>query len=139
MQAINYKGGRFILAIGYLISQVYTSNSTIPINDASIAITRKDGDSEDLLAFRTTDSSGRTSSIPLFAPDRSLSETPGHENPFSVYNVRVSHPLYYTVLIENVQIFADNTSLQNVKLVPLREEAELDYKPTIFNIESQNL
>lgn len=127
------------LGTGFLVAQVYTSRGVIPIEDASVSITSEHPDGRRLHSFRSTDLSGKTSPASLEAPDRSLSQHPSQEQPFAAYTLQVDHPLYYTVLVKNIQVFDGSTTLQNVELIPLEEAAAYDQRLTTFPVPPPDL
>lgn len=109
-------------SMGYVLVRVYASQMTIPIAGASVFITQLDaGGQERLLGTRVTDRSGKTELIEIPTPDAILSQEPNETNvaPFAVCNIWVSHENYHTAFIQNVQVFAENESIQNVEMIPL--------------------
>ena len=107
---------------GYLIVQVSTARSSVPLGGAEVTITTVGENGEVSLVKTTeTDSSGKTEKIPLPAPPHDLSEHPSIQGPFAVYNIRVEYPQYYPTEFRNVPIFAQTTSLQPVNMVPASE------------------
>lgn len=104
---------------GSLVVEVYASNAVIPLPDVDVFVTTED--SSALIAKRITNMVGQTERIEIDAPDRNLSETPGNENPFTRVRVYAAKQGYFNMLIEGVQIFATEESLQRIQLIPLPE------------------
>ena len=106
---------------GYLATRIYTSRGELPVRGAVVTVINNTGGRQNIIAKRTTDRNGQIPPVTISAPDRVLSETPGNVDVFTTVDVRVDHPDYYTVLIKNVQIFAQQTTVVDTGLVPLIE------------------
>ncbi|MDO4563492.1 MAG: spore cortex-lytic protein [Clostridia bacterium] len=125
---------------GYVIVQVYTSSARIPVPNAAVAITRGKGKGKVLLAFRVTNSSGHTSIATVETPPMSDSQTPGSgEDAFALCDVEVNHQDFLTMVVHNVQIFANETSIQNCELIPVDIDKDPNYKVENIDITAQNL
>lgn len=97
---------------GLLIIQVYVDSIAQPINDAKVEIL-------DTNIVTYTNIDGKTPPIELETPSSIYSEIKQDEiKPYSTYNIRVSKKNLTTTIIENVQVFPKNTSIQNVFLAP---------------------
>lgn len=125
--------------IGYLIAQVFTARQAIPIPDVSVSILTEDPQRPELLAFRRTDRNGKTEPVELYAPDSSSTLAPSEQQGFATYNVQLDHPLYYSVLVEHVQVFAGIESIQPMEMVPLPEFSDSDDQSRIYEITPQDL
>lgn len=105
---------------GFLQAEVSTANRAFPIKDASIIVTRKNGDKSELIALLTTDENGRTETIELPAPNIAYSESPDQtQKPFSDYQLAVYARGFYTIPLLNVPIFPTVKSIQPVSMIPL--------------------
>ena len=122
------------MGTGFLTAQVYTPRGAIPIEGASISIFTDLPEGKQLLGNRSTDLSGKTTPIPLEAPERSLSQHPSQTIPFASYILQADHPLYYTVLIKDIQVFDGSTSVQNIEMIPLEEGAAFDQRLNVFPV-----
>ncbi len=127
---------------GSLVVYVTTARSAIPVGNARISIFRPD--TKQLLGFRSTNAEGFTVAFETETPDIGLSLTPqnqdnAYEVPFAVFDVQVDHPQYQSVLIEDVQVFSDRKSIQNVDLIPLAEYANPQDSTSTFPIPPQSL
>ena len=123
---------------GSIITQVYTSRAQLPIENAVVTFF-KSGDENEIIAHRVTDKSGKTSLVTVDTPEISLSQSPGNKNPFSVVDIKISHPEFYGILVREVQVFSDTQTLQFAELIPLEETlSKYDMTETV-NITPQNL
>ena len=124
-------------AYGYIQVRAYASYAQLPLNDVAITVTATDGTA---LALRLTDRNGRIIPIEIPVPDKSesLSPDPG-ENPFTSVNLYAHKRGYELVESENLQIFADTTTTQNLEMIPLSELPETWDKTIIYDTPPQNL
>lgn len=100
-------------------------------------ITTPDGSA---IAMRQTDSSGRIEPIPISVPDRSASQTPNTGIvPFTTVNIYARLENFEQIEAENVQVFADTITNQNLEMIPLSELPDAWTKAEIFNTPPQNL
>ena len=104
---------------GYITANVYTAREAVPISGASVMVTRKNGDKDELVGFRLTDRDGKTALVEVNTPDSELSMEPGNGEVFSVFNIMIEHPNYYPVLVRDAQVFGGQITEQNVELIPL--------------------
>ena len=106
---------------GYLVVQVTTASSAIPLEGAAVRISRDETSAEALLFELRTARDGRTERVTLPAPVRTTSLTPNTEAVFSAYNIEVSAPGYTSVVYNHVPIFDGITAIQQANLTPLPE------------------
>ncbi len=100
------------MATGYLIVEVYEDNETTPIESASVQILGEDTNINVL-----TDSSGKTETVSLNAPNIEFSLEPQEEvRPYAVYSIKVQKDGYETDIIEGVEVLPNETSIQKVFL-----------------------
>ncbi len=132
-------GGVSILAVGYIVAEVYTSRGELPIEGATVAVTSSRNQEQNLIGFRLTNRNGKTQPIKIETPDEELSQHPSTESPFAAYDIRIDHPLYYTIIIHNAQIFPNTTSIQTAQLIPIEEKADPANLTEKFNVVPQNL
>ena len=91
----------------------------VPIANATVTISYT-GDPDSPMEILTTDESGQTPTVELPAPPLSLSLSPEPaEQPYAEYNISVTADGYEPVLISGSEIFADELSLQPVRMNPL--------------------
>ena len=127
------------MQLGYIMARVYTSEAEIPISGAVFTVESSKPDEKYLYGVRTTDENGRTSPVPVEAPDTVLSLTPGNELPYTTVNVRISHPEYATKYIMGVQVFAGQVSVQQASMIPVDSASSPRQSTEIYDIPRSNL
>lgn len=112
-----------LTGVGYVIVNVTTARGAIPLDGAVVRIFNYEngGENGSLIVTTKTNSSGRTEKIPLPAPPRSSSQSPGNGRSYSTYNIDAQYDGYYNQYYINVPIFDGITAIQNVDLVPVSE------------------
>lgn len=124
-------------AIGYITVHAFTSTSQIPLQDVAVAITDPEGDP---IALRLTDRSGRIEPIPITVPDLAASQRPDTGIvPYALINIYARKEDFEQIEAENVQIFADTVTDQDLQFIPLSELPESWTKTEIFRTTPQNL
>ena len=107
-------------SVGTIMLRVYTSRAQLPVPGATVAVTQKSGGGRHtLLAVRTTDENGRIAPVRVATPDPAASESPGTPHPFASCDVWVEAPGYEMLYLENMQVFPNTETLQEVDLIPL--------------------
>ncbi len=132
------KGGIVLSATGYIQVHAYTSTAQIPLQDVAVTVTDISGGA---IAMRLTNRSGLLDiPIEITVPDLGASQTPNTGIiPFSVVNLYARLENYEEIEIENLQIFANTVTLQNLELIPLSELPDSWNQAEIFNTPAQNL
>ena len=126
-----------LASIGYITVHAYTSTSQIPLQDVAIAITDPEGDP---IALRLTDRSGRIDPIAIEVPNLSASQRPDTGIiPYTLINIYARKENYEQIEAEDVQIFADTVTDQDLEMIPLSELPESWTKTEIFRTTPQNL
>lgn len=128
--------------VGYVIVNVTTARGAIPLEGATVRIFNyENGDDNGSLIISTkTNSSGRTDRIPLPAPPRASSQSPGNGRSYSTYNIDAQYDGFYNQYYINVPIFDGVTAIQNVDLVPVSENgAEGTLDSRFYETENSNL
>ena len=125
-------------ATGYIQVHAFTGDAQIPLKDTSITITDSSGSA---IAMRLTNRSGMLDvPVTINVPDLSASQSPNTGLiPFSVVNLYARQKDYEQIEIENLQVFADTITNQELKMIPLSELPDKWGKTEIFNIPAQNL
>ena len=124
-------------AKGYITVHAYTSFAQLPLKDVAIAVTATDGTA---IAMRLTDRNGLIVPIEVPVPDRSASLTPQSEEvPFTAVNLYARLKGYEQIEIDNLQVFADTTTDQNLEMIPLSELPGAWNQTEIFDTPRQNL
>ena len=122
---------------GYIQVYAYTSLARYPLPNVAIAITATDGTA---LAMRLTDRNGRIEPVSLPVPQKSESQSPDPpEVPFTTVNLYAHLNGYEQVEAENLQIFADTTTVQDLEMIPLSEFPDAWDKVEVFDTPPQNL
>ena len=131
------KGVIHLSAKGYITVHAYTSFAQLPLKNVAIAVTATDGTA---IAMRLTDRNGLIVPIEVPVPDRSASLTPQSEEvPFTAVNLYARLKGYEQIEIENLQVFADTTTDQNLEFIPLSELPGSWNQTELFPTPPQNL
>ena len=105
--------------VGTMQISVVSSIGLIPVENATVTISYT-GDPESPLEVLTTNSSGQTPTVTLPAPPLELSLNPeAEEQPYAEYNITVTAEGYEPVLVSGSEVFADELSLQPIRMNPL--------------------
>lgn len=124
-------------ATGYIQVRAYTSIAQYPLKDVAITVTASDGTA---IAMRLTDRSGQITPLQIPVPDRAESLEPDPpERPFAIVNLYARLRGYEQIEAENLQVFADTTTLQNLEMIPLSELPDQWDQTLIFDTPPQNL
>ena len=124
-------------AEGFIQVHVYTSDAQIPVPGAAVAIVSDDGT---LLAARLTNESGQIQPVAVKVPAASESRDPNFQGkPFTTVTIRVQHPNYEQIQVDNAQVFAGVMTLQPLELSPLPTFPELYDRVEYYNVPPQNL
>lgn len=123
--------------IGYITVHAYTSYAQIPLKDVAITITAPDGTA---IAMRLTNRSGQIDPVEIPVPSRIMSLSPGlSDTPFTAVNLYARCKGYEQIEIENLQVFADTTTNQNLEMIPLSEFPDRWNQTEVFDTTRQNL
>ena len=124
-------------ATGFIQLRAYTSTAQFPLENVAITLIASDGTA---IAMRLTDRNGLITPMEIPVPDRqeSLQPDPG-ERPFATVNLYARKQGYEQVEAENLQVFADTTTYQNLEMIPLAEMPDAWDKTVIYNTPPQNL
>lgn len=125
-------------AKGYIQVHAYTSYAQIPLKDVAVSVTDASGAA---IALRLTNRSGLLDvPIAIEVPDLSSGQSPNTGViPFATVNLYARLRDYEAIEIENLQIFPDTTTLQNLEMIPLSEFPQKWNKLEVFDIPPQNL
>lgn len=92
------------------------------------------------LAMRLTDRSGRISPVEIIVPDLSESQTPDPgEVPFTTVNLYARLSGFEQIEIEDLQVFANTVTNQNLEMIPLSELPLTFNRTEVFRTPAQNL
>ncbi len=103
---------------GYFRANVNSVIASRPIVGAKVQITDENNPNE-IIEEIETDISGQTESIELPTPPLEYSMEPVAQQPYSVYNIRVSAPGFETIEVSGAEILPGQTALQNISLMPM--------------------
>lgn len=124
-------------ATGYIRMHAYTSFARLPLKDVAVMVTATDGTA---IATRLTDRSGLTDPIEIPAPDTSAGTSPDSGTvPYTAVNVYARLEGFEQVQNENVQIFPNVVTEQDIEMVPHSELPESWSKIQVFLTPTQNL
>ena len=122
---------------GFIQLRAYTSSAQFPLKDVAITVTSADGTA---IAMRLTDRNGLITPIEIPVPDREESLQPDPaERPFATVNLYARKQGYEQVESENLQVFADTTTYQNLEMIPLAELPQNWDQTVIYDTPPQNL
>lgn len=131
------KGGINLPATGYITVRAYASDARIPLKDVAVAIVDPEGEP---IALRLTDRSGQIAPVPIPVPDLSASQRPDTGIiPYTTVNIYARLRNYEQIEAEQVQVFADTVTSQDLQMIPLSELPESWNKTEIFRTPPQNL
>lgn len=124
-------------ATGYIQVHAFTSKAQLPLQDVAVMITDANAEA---IAMRLTDRSGLIEPVPIPVPDRAASLSPGTGiTPYTTVNIYARLQNYEQIEAENVQVFADTVTYQNLEMIPLSELPDSWTKAELFNTPPQNL
>lgn len=124
-------------ATGYIQVNAFTSNARIPLRDVAITVTASDGTA---IAMRTTNRSGQIDPIPIPVPDAQASQDPNTGViPFTRVNLFARLSGYVQIENEDLQVFANTVTNQNLEMIPLSELPSSWGQKEIFLTPAQNL
>lgn len=131
-------GGIILSATGYIQVHAYTSDARIPLQGAAITVTDGSGSA---IAMRLTNRNGSLDApIAISVPDLSAGQTPNTGViPFVPVSLYGRLEDFETIEIENLQVFPNTLTVQNLEMIPLSELPESWNKTEIFNTPPQNL
>ena len=105
-------------AEGFIQVHVYTTSGAD--SRAGAACVARVADDGTLLAARLTNESGQIQPVAVKVPDASESRDPNFRGkPFTTVSIRVQHPDYEQIQVDNAQVFAGVITLQPLELIPL--------------------
>lgn len=122
---------------GFIQLRAYTSTAQFPLENVAVTVTAQDGTA---IAMRLTDRNGLITPIEIPVPAREDSLRPDPaENPFASVNLFARKNGYEQIEAENLQVFADTTTIQNLEMIPLAEFPAAWDQTLIYQTPPQNL
>ena len=124
-------------ATGYIQVHAYESYARLPLKDVAITVTAEDGTA---VAMRLTNRSGQIDPIEIPVPDLAESQSPDPpERPYAVVNLYAHLWGYEQVEAENLQVFANTVTDQDLMMIPLSELPNRWDQSILFDTPPQNL
>ena len=124
-------------ATGFIQLRAYASTAQFPLKDVAITVTAPDGTA---IAMRLTDRSGLIAPIEIMVPDLAESQTPDPPQiPFTTVNLYARLQGYEQIEVENLQVFPNTTTVQNLEFIPLSELPGSWNQTELFDTPPQNL
>ena len=111
---------------GFLVVQVTTAASAIPLQGAAVTVRQSDTDGGSVLFELRTGRDGRTERVALDAPPRNISMSPSVARAYALYNIEVKLPSYENAFYQNVPSFDGITAIQQANLIPVPENGAPD-------------
>ena len=134
---MNQERSDHLPSIGYIQVHAYTSRARLPLEDVAITVTASDGTA---IALRLTDRSGKISPIAVPVPDPAAGLTPDTgEVPYTPVNLYARRKGFEQIESENLQVFPNTVTDQNLEMIPLSELPEAWDRTEIFVTPPQNL
>ena len=122
---------------GYIQVHAYESYAQLPLQNVTVTVTATDGTA---IAMRLTDRSGKITPIPIPAPELAESQTPGStQAPYTTVNLYARLQGYEQIEVENLQVFADTVTWQQLAMIPLSELPDEWGRSEFFDTPPQNL
>ena len=121
---------------GYVTVRTFTREQISPVSGASVYIVSNGENGEkNIERLLITDENGKTGVVEI-----ELTENPEYDGqPYTLIDIYVYRDAFYTVKVEDVQVFADRITLQNVEMIPLPENFNEVDDVNIFVVKPQNL
>ena len=104
---------------GTLRVRTYTAGGALPVKGSVVRIFGADDNNKDVVYSLITDRDGATVGVTLPTPALSLSFSPDSDaSPYSLYDVEVSTPGYFSKKIYGVSVFSGTDSIQAIPMIP---------------------
>jgi len=124
-------------ATGYIQARAFTSRAQIPLEGVAVMVTRPDGTA---ITMALTDRSGLIAPIQITVPDAASSQAPDTGIvPYTNVNIYARLENYEQIEAEDVQVFPDTVTYQELEMIPLSELPDQWTKAEIFKTPPQNL
>ncbi|WP_206460754.1 hypothetical protein [Anaerovorax sp. IOR16] len=105
--------------IGYLKVNVISATDSEPIPNAKITISQPLGNNYFISQIEFTDQNGEIPLISLPTRSAELSQTPTYPVPYTTWNLTAEANGYYEVILYDIPIFPDITTVQSFSLKPI--------------------
>lgn len=106
---------------GKLAVRVFASRAQLPVEEATVVVVQKTGNGKyRVLSLQATNQNGAIQPVTVPTPNVGESTSPNMgAEPFARCDIWVEHEGYELMVIEDVQVFPGEVSLQQVELEPL--------------------
>ena len=115
--------------LGYLQVNTFFQGVGSPMQGATVRVFNSD--TKSIVSESQTDAQGQVKNIALITPPIEYSLQYGLPRPFNQYDVQVIYQDYQSAYISNVQLFPEQTAIQNVLLLPSYNDIDIPY-PTLW-------
>ena len=115
--------------LGYLQVNTFFQGVGSPAQGATVRVFNSD--TKSIVSESQTDAQGQVKNIALITPPIEYSLQYGLPRPFNQYDVQVIYQDYQSEYISNVQLFPEQTAIQNVLLLPSYNAIDIPY-PTLW-------
>lgn len=103
---------------GRLKIQCFVGDTYVPVDGSNITLVSTSGQTNDNKEVNlVTNSSGESQVIELNAPPLEYSQNPDQPTPYSLYDLRIDKEGFQTLVINGVQIFPSQTTIQQCQLI----------------------
>lgn len=132
------KGGIALPSQGFLQIRAYASNAQLPLKDVAVTVTDAGGSA---IAMRLTNRSGLLNiPVAIDVPDITAGQSPNTGViPYATVNMYARIEGYEEISVNNIQIFPNTVTTQNLEFIPLAEFPAMWNKSETFDTPSQNL
>ncbi len=114
-----------IMEKGFIKVELLTAREAVPVSGGNIFVLKSTSVDFDKGQILTTDSSGVTKILEVDTPDIQLSEDMNSKQiPYAVYDLYVRAPGYKDAVVEGVQVFPKEVSIQQIEMIPTSKERE---------------
>ncbi len=117
--------------LGTLLVKVSTAGIFLPVEGADVRIVGASPGNRDIRYLLSTDRSGLAEQIELPTPAAALSQSPGNEPGFSLYDIEVFKEGFYPATFLSVPLFPGVTAIQRVEMIPLPPYRPEEYPPRV--------
>lgn len=123
---------------GFLKVRSYEADQAMPVGGVTVIVSRTTDTGETLIRVMQTDMNGESETLELDAPSEENSLKPNSSAAYGKYNIRADCSGYYTAEYLDVPIFAGQTSIQRVPMIPLPEGVENGKEVVVIETEALN-
>ena len=123
---------------GYIQVRAFVSSAQLPLKDVAVTITDA---SRNAIAMRLTNRSGQFDiPVAIETPDISAGQQPNTGIfPYTLVNLSARLENYEQIDVDNLQVFPETQTLQELEMIPLSEFPDAYNKVEIFDTNKQNL